>query len=365
MLPAMGAVRQPMMSHVASAQRDVRRIKQGDRGECRRQPVSFRFQVHEYAMPASSSLSRRQTVLGALCLCCSPRLVGRAQERTDAFHTTEIAPGIHIRRGAHEEATAANADAIANIGFIIGRDAVAVTESGGSLKDGARLRARIRALTSRPIRYVLMSHVHPDHIFGAGAFLSDDPVFVGHARLPQALAQRGEYYRERLEQVLGAGTAGPVVQPTMLVEKDAQVNLGGRVLDLKAHALAHTNCDLSMFDRQTGTLFPADLLFVERAPSLDGSLKGWLRALDLLDSLSSSRAVPGHGPASVPFRDASASLRRYLQALLTETRQAIARGIEIDSAPQVVAQSERDRWRLFEDYHGHNVTQAFKELEWE
>jgi len=293
-----------------------------------------------------------------------PGLVRNAHADT-AFSTTQIAPGIHIRRGVDEDVTPHNDDAIANTGFIVGRDAVAVTESGGSLRDGERLRAAIRQVTKLPIRYVLMSHVHPDHIFGAGAFSQDRPQFVGHSLLPRALAQRGEYYRKRLEQVLGPGTAGPVMQPTMLVQDQAQIDLGGRVLELVAHAKAHTDCDLSMFDRETQTLFPADLLFVRRVPSLDGSLKGWLQELSRLKMRSTQRAVPGHGPPSVDFAAAAAELEHYLDSLLVETRQAIAHGAEIDAAVRTVAQSQRNHWTLFDDYHGHNVTQAFKELEWE
>jgi quinoprotein relay system zinc metallohydrolase 2 len=291
--------------------------------------------------------------------------LGRGADARDAFETTEIARGIHIRRGADEIASVQNEDAIANVGFIVGRDAVAVLDSGGSLNDGERLRRSIRNVTQLPIRYVLMSHVHPDHIFGAGAFLRDKPAFVGHARLPHALAERGEYYRERLEEVLGRGNAGPIVQPTMLVSDRTRIELGGRSLELRAHAVAHTSNDLSAVDSQTGTLFASDLLFVGRTPSLDGSLKGWLQELSMLEATRATQAVPGHGPASVNFATAASKLRQYLQTLLGETRQAIAKGVDIAAAPETVAQSERKNWTLFDEYHGHNVTQAYKELEWE
>ncbi len=62
---------------------------------------------------------------------------------------------------------------------------------------------------------------------------------------------------------------------------------------------------------------------------------------------------------------AAVDLERYLTVLLTETRAAIAGGTPIEEAVKRVGQSERDRWTLFDDYHGRNVTQAFKELEWE
>jgi quinoprotein relay system zinc metallohydrolase 2 len=240
-----------------------------------------------------------------------------------------------------------------------------VLDSGGSLNDGERLRRKIREVTKLPIRYVLMSHVHPDHIFGAGAFLQDKPAVVGHAQLPQALAQRGEYYRERLEEVIGRGNAGPIVQPTMLVNDRTHIDLGGRSLELRAHALAHTSNDLSVVDSQTRTLFTSDLLFVGRVPSLDGNLRGWLRELSTLGAVDAAQVVPGHGPASVDFASAAGKLRQYLETLLRETRHAIANGVDIGEAPEIVAQSERKNWTLFDEYHGHNVTQAYKELEWE
>ena len=276
-----------------------------------------------------------------------------------------VAPGIHIRRGVDEDANPGNDGAIANIGFIVGRDSVAVLDPGGSRADGQRLRAAIRRVTPLPVRYVVMSHVHPDHIFGAAAFEEDHPQFVGHARLPAALAQRGEYYREGLERILGKGRAGPVIVPSVLVKERLEIDLGGRVLELTAHPLAHTDNDLSVFDRQTRTLLLSDLLFVQRIPSLDGSLKGWIAELERLRKVTAARAVPGHGPTSVDWPAGARDLQRYLETLQRETRAAIAKGVDLDQAVRTVALSERDHWKLFDDYNGHNVTQAYKEIEWE
>jgi len=306
-------------------------------------------------------LTRRDVLLGGACLCCIPSLAASASKLT----LREVAPGIHIRAGVDEETTAANAGAIANIGFIVGREAVAVMDPGGSLGDGAALRDAIREQTKLPIRYVILSHVHPDHIFGAGAFASDKPTYVGHARLPYALAQRGEYYRSRLEKVLGEGKAGPVVEPTMLVKDRDEIDLGGRSLSLTAHGVAHTDCDLSVLDSTTKTLLLSDLLFVRRTPSLDGSIRGWLKELAALKTLGAQLGVPGHGPASVSWPSGVSDLERYLDVLLRETRQAVAKGLEIGEAVETVGQSERGRWALFDEYHGHNVTKAYKELEWE
>ncbi|GJE43995.1 quinoprotein relay system zinc metallohydrolase 2 [Methylobacterium soli] len=309
----------------------------------------------------SARLSRRETLFGGLCLCCLPNLA-RASE---PFAMEEVGPGIFIRVGPHAEATPENDDAIANIGFVIGRDGVLVIESGGSLADGQRLRAEIRKRTDKPIRHVVLTHVHPDHCFGAAAFREDQPNFIGHHGLRPALEARGEYYRKRLEEILGADKAGEVVYPTQSVTGETEIDLGDRRLRLTAHGTAHTSCDLSMLETGSGLLFPADLLFVNRIPSLDGSLLGWLKEAETLKAVGAARAVPGHGPAVVALAPALADLTRYLSALRDETRKAIAADVPIEKAVASVARQERDQWILFDTYHGRNVTQAYKELEWE
>jgi quinoprotein relay system zinc metallohydrolase 2 len=309
---------------------------------------------------------KRRQFLASLCAMCLPAELLRAGPAdTPPLLTAEVACGIHVRRGVDEDVTALNGDGIANIGFVMGRDAVAVFDPGGSLADGSQLRARILQVTKLPIRYVVMSHDHPDHVFGAGAFVVDNPQFVGHAMLPGALAQRGKYYQQRLEAVLGAGNAGPIVVPSRLVQSQDRLELGGRSLLLTAHGIAHSDCDLSAVDSQTGALLTGDLLFVERVPSLQGSLKGWQAQLAALKMLSAKMAVPGHGPASVKWPEAARDLERYLNVLLRETRHAVEQRVDIETAVTTVGQSERGRWKLFDDYHGHNVIQAFKEVEWE
>jgi quinoprotein relay system zinc metallohydrolase 2 len=303
-------------------------------------------------------VNRREVIIGGACAAVLSRRTWAANAMD------EIAPGIHFRRGVDEDASATNNDAIANIGFIVGRESVCVMDPGGSVLDGQNLRAAIRKVTKLPIRYVVLSHVHPDHIFGAGAFVEDKPQFVGHSLLPNALAQRGEFYKNNLDKILKAN-AGPVVAPTLLVKDESHLDLGGRTLQVTAHGNAHTDCDLSVLDPQTGTVLLSDLLFVERVPSLDGSLKGWLAELAKLKTVGAKRAVPGHGPTGVDWPSASRDLERYLGTLLRETRQAIAKGVDIDQAAKTVALSERDKWKLFDDYNGHNVTRAYKELEWD
>jgi quinoprotein relay system zinc metallohydrolase 2 len=308
----------------------------------------------------SPSAGRRSALLGlggALLAAASP-----------AETPTQIAPGVFVLPGVHEDASPTNGNAIANVGFIVGGEAVAVVDPGGSLAHGQRLRRAVEAATPLPIRHLVLTHAHPDHVMGAAAFADLRPEVIGHARLPEALAQRREGYLRMLEREMGpaAAAGSDALPPTRLVEGRLDLDLGSRrVLTISAHNPAHTDADLSLFDHATSTLWLSDLLFVERIPSLDGSLSGWLRELAALRERPAAQAVPGHGPPAVPWPAAAAALSSYLEALREGTRAAIASGLGIAEAPARVATAEASRWRLAEGYHGRNVSTAFRELEWE
>jgi quinoprotein relay system zinc metallohydrolase 2 len=304
--------------------------------------------------------SRRDVLFGGLCLCCLP-----SKSRAEKFAIEEVAPSVFMRRGLYQEAGGQNLDAIANIGFIIGDDAVLVTETGGSLADGLWLRQIIREKTAKPIKYVVLSHGHPDHAFGAGAFLEDAPVFIGHHRLASVLTARGGYYRSRLVELIGEANVGPIVMPTRMVDARDEIDLGGRIIAFQAHRPAHTVADLSLFDKTSGLLLPADLLFVGRVPALDGSLTGWIAELEAMQAQNQGKAVPGHGPVSVDFRAASDALLVYLKILRDGVRAEIDGNGSIERAIANVGLSERDKWKLFDDYNKRNVTEAYRELEWQ
>lgn len=319
----------------------------------------------ERASAGTRSLSRRHALFGGLCVCCLATAGLSPRAYAEAFTMEEVGPGIFVRKGLIADADAQNLDAIANIGFIVGQNGVLVTESGGSMADGQWLRAEIAKRTDKPVTHVVLSHVHPDHAFGAGAFAADKPAFVGHAKLKEALDARGEFYRKRLADLFGEEKAGPVVYPTMSVADTAEVDLGDRKLTFTAHGPAHTTSDLSMKDSKSGLLFPADLLFVERIPSLDGSLKGWLKELERVKASGAALAVPGHGPVRVDLAPAVSDLTAYLTALMDQTKAAIAKDVPIDKAVDTVAQDQKDKWKLFEHYNRRNVTVAYQELEWD
>jgi quinoprotein relay system zinc metallohydrolase 2 len=278
-----------------------------------------------------------------------------------------VAPDDYVHFGSIAMTTPDNAGDIANLGIIIGREAVAVIDTGGSVRVGRRLLQAVRGLTDKPIRYVINTHEHPDHLFGNAAFGSD-VTFVGHHNLPIELAKRGAYYLRSFRDQLGDTAIAEVrlIPPTLLVDGEIRLDLGERRLRLTAWTpAAHTACDLTVLDETTGVLYAGDLVFLQHLPVVDGSLTGWLSMLPRLAQLPAKIVVPGHGQLVAPWPQALDDERRYFTVLAEDVRRLIAAGVPLGRAVPRIGASERDHWRLFDEYNPRNATTAFSELEWQ
>ncbi|NOU20905.1 MAG: quinoprotein relay system zinc metallohydrolase 2 [Methyloglobulus sp.] len=285
---------------------------------------------------------------------------------TPVLSIHQVAPGIYVHWGVQEFSDTHNHGAIANIGFIVGQRCVAVIDTGGNPEQGEALKNAIENATLKPICYVINTHVHPDHIYGNSAFKNSGAKFVGHEKLARAMSVRGDYYIQKAPELLGITlTTKDIIPPDISVNSGLDLDLGGRILKLTAHPAAHTDNDLSVYDPQTDTLWLSDLLFIEHLPSIDGSLKGWLAELDKLEAKSYKIVIPGHGSLVTDWPKSMQPEKEYLNALLTEVRAAIKKGVFLEDAVSSVGLSFKDRWKLFEEFHRKNVTKAYAELEWE
>jgi quinoprotein relay system zinc metallohydrolase 2 len=317
-------------------------------------------------MCAPKLISRKTFLEAALALAATP-LLRYAPAYADAAPVSEVAPGVYVHQGRYEVQSPENRGDMSNASFVVGSDGVAVIDTSGSAVMGEDLRDAIRAVTNKPIKYVINTHMHPDHVFGNAAFKQDDPTYVGHYKLARALGTRADSYITASKEMMGEKVfeGSEIILPTVGVKEPTTLDLGDRTLLLEPMPTAHTDNDLIITDSKTNTLFLGDLLFSVHIPTLDGSIKGWLALIDRLGQRKAARVVPGHGPKTMQLPEALTDEQRYLATVAADVRRLIAEGKTLSEATKTAGFSEKDAWKLFDQYHVRNVTAAFAELEWE
>lgn len=296
-------------------------------------------------------------------------LASRPARAQSAGGLTTIADGVFAVQGVDEMMTAANHGAVCNIGVVVGNGATAVIDSGGGLDHARKVIEAIGSANLPPIRFLINTHMHPDHIFGNAAFKALDATIIGHKNLPRALQARADFYLQSYRRQLGeeAMRGIEIIPPSQTVDGKTELDLGGRKLQLKSWKAAHTDNDLTVFDPDTKTFFAGDLVFLRHLPTLDGSFVGWMKQLDDLAAIPAARVVPGHGPVDSSWPDALAPERRYFDILAADLRAAIKKGVPLAEAVQTAGLSDRASWNaaLFDEFNQRNATAAYAELEWE
>ena len=142
------------------------------------------------------------------------------------------------------------------------------------------------------------------------------------------------------------------------ISAEQQLKWSSSAVALRSWRTAHSDSDLTVLDEASGTLFAGDMVFLRHVPVLDGSIRGWLAALDELAAIPAKRVVPGHGPVA-EWPGALADERRYLERLAADTRSLIARGVPLAAAVESAGAAERLQWQLFEEYNARNATAAY------
>lgn len=285
-----------------------------------------------------------------------------------ALPIQRVAEGVHVHLGQIAQFENSPDGWIANLGFVEGNDSIAVIDAGASRAQGQALFAAIRAVSDKPITHLVVTHMHPDHAFGADVFREAGATVVGHDRLGDALRTRGPVYLDNLTRLYGpAAMIGTTITlPDVAVAGGLDIDLGGRILTLTAVPAAHSDSDLTVLDRATGTFFAGDLVFRGLTPIVDGSLPGWLDWLDR--PRAEGPVVPGHGPVAATWTEAVGPQQDFLSMLADRTRLAIRKGLPMSEAVPVIVEGLRPLsgiWAAFPESAARDATAAFRELEWE
>lgn len=274
----------------------------------------------------------RRAVLGAGLLALAPRRAW-AGAADYAIRPEPVGEGVWMVHGADAPIEPANGGAIANITIIDTPAGTVLCDCGPSMRYATALKTVAERLTGKPVVRVYVTHLHPDHGLGIGAF---DPAIV--AALPGTIAdirRDGPGFSDAMYRMLNDWMRGTDLAVPGRALGEGVEDHGGRRLRLLALS-GHSSTDLAILDERTGLLIGGDLLFHDRAPSTPAAdLPRWRTSLETLAALPHRGAIPGHGPFDLKGTAAIAQTRDWLDWLEGALAGAVADGLDMVEAGEL------------------------------
>jgi glyoxylase-like metal-dependent hydrolase (beta-lactamase superfamily II) len=283
-----------------------------------------------------------------------------AAQATIRPQAEQVAPNAYMVQGLSALGTSANRNFISNAGFVVTPDGVLVVDALGSPALARELLAEIRRITPAPVRYVVLTHYHADHIYGLQAFKDAGAVVIAHQAGREYLnsdtaALRLQASREDLAPAVDAQTR--LVPADRWIDERTMLPLGGLNFVLQPAGPAHTPEDLVVWVPQLKLLFAGDLVFRGRIPFVGQADSGrWIGALDTLLAFDAQIVVPGHGPASASAR-ADLELTRDYLAYLRKTMGQAAR--EMEPFEEAYARTDWSRFDKLPLFNAANRINAY------
>jgi glyoxylase-like metal-dependent hydrolase (beta-lactamase superfamily II) len=255
-----------------------------------------------------------------------------------------------------------------NAGFIVTREGVVVIDALASPREGEALLRTIRGVTRQPVRWLVLTHHHPDHTFGAIVFKRAGARIIAHPDTRTLASEGGQdaliadWVRVMgLDAMRGFEFAEVPDRP---VTGTDTLQLGGRTIIITHPGAAHTAGDLLVWLPRERVLFAGDLLIEDGVTMVvDGSARALERALDSIDSLAPRIAVPGHG--AIPRQPAQlvARTRAYITGLASDMRAAVEKGVPMRRALATLPPADSARPVSLDSRRRRNAARVYVEEE--
>ena len=256
---------------------------------------------------------------------------------------------------------------ISNAGFVVTGDGVVVFDALGTPSLANTLVGKIREVTDQPIRKVIVSHFHADHIYGLQVFEELEaeisaPEGAQKYLQSDAAAERLEERRFSLEPWVNDDTR--LVLPDVTISKSDTFTMGDVTFTINFMGKAHSDGDLSMLVEPDRVLFSGDIIFEGRIPFVgNADTRNWLETLTRLETGGLTALITGHGPASTRPQKTIALTRAYLAYLREVMGAAVDEFIPFDEAYAEADWSEFEDMPAFEAGNRINAYQVYLSME--
>ncbi|TNE33591.1 MAG: MBL fold metallo-hydrolase [Alphaproteobacteria bacterium] len=258
-----------------------------------------------------------------------------------------------------------------NTGVIIGDDSVMVIDTQATPRMANMVLEKIRSVTDKPVKYVVLSHYHAVRVLGASAYGAEEIIASDKCRA--MVAERGqedwESEFERFPRLFEGHESIPgLTWPTMTFSGKMTVYLGNRRVDIMHLGRAHTAGDTVVHVPDAGVIFSGDVVEYHSACYCgDGHFKDWGKTLDAIAAFAPKAIVPGRGDAlDTPelVAAALANTRDFVESTYRPAAAVAARGGSLKEAWDAV-RAECDPkfadYAIYEHCLPFNVARAYDE----
>jgi len=278
----------------------------------------------------------------------------------------EIAKGIFMTKGQTGLPSKENRGFMSNSYGILTDEGWVVIDTLSTPELAREFIGELKKIKNKPILYVIITHYHMDHYFGAKAYKDEGAKVIAHKNLKV-------FFEEGTAQMVleGARKSFPgvfekttLVGPDMTVEGKVKLRVGRRLFEIIPMTPAHTNTDLVI---KTGDyLFVGDLVYYKRIPFMGDrnvKTKRWLKVLDRLSRMRFKKLFGGHGD---PFgKEAIDWTRRYISFVRNEVAKLKDEGLFVDEIRERLKDTPFKDSAMYDVFHSRNVYFVFNELDME
>jgi glyoxylase-like metal-dependent hydrolase (beta-lactamase superfamily II) len=301
---------------------------------------------------------------------------------------------VKLADNAYAEIVSPDGNAVSNSGFVVLENSVLVFDAHFTPEGGHALAGRIRSITSKPIRYLVLSHYHPDHTHGSQAFAEVRQIIssaaarrdILHRDLPamkratagaeiqiqrinkELAAARDEGRKEQIRKTLSSRqeflermSRLNIQAPVVGVEDSLVLMDGGKRIEIVIPGAGHTDGDLILFLPSSRVVFTGDLFFNSALPNTqDASILMWIKSLGEILKLDADKFVPGHGP--VGSKDDVRRFLSYLEELKSMVEAGVKRGDTLEQVLRDCKVPTRFAHFQFQNFFPSNVQSMYLEL---
>lgn len=304
------------------------------------------------------TLTRRTALaLGGAALCAPRSAVARNE-----YHLTPvaIADGVWMIEGSTEYFSTRNGGAIVNCTLLSSADGIIIIDSGSSLRYGEALAQLAQHLDPKGVAAVINTHHHPDHVFGNQALVSAPILALGETK--SLVETHGDALADNMYRLLGDWMRGTEVVPPTKIVTGGDHEIGGRKLEFLP-LVGHTEADLAVIDKNTGTLIAGDLAFLDRAPTTPSAdLTLWKQSIEFLQAVDASAIVPGHGPLDRSGFSLTQT-RDYITWLEATLRRAAGDGLDMIEIMDIELPLHFARMGAMPQEYHRSVAHLFPDIE--